>query len=112
MLRVLNQEIQTTEHERFGVSAFIIMTHGTENFIYGTDSHLVKLSDILDLMSPYTFKAMAGKPKIVVIQACSGGEFIIQLVHYFFLILRWSWLLHLTPICFLISILVYLYIRW
>jgi len=75
MLHVLNREIQNTEHERFGVSTFIIMTHGTENFLYGTDSHPVKLSDILDLMSPYTFKAMAGKPKIVVIQACSGGEF-------------------------------------
>jgi len=72
---VLNREIQNTEHERFGVSTFIIMTHGTENFLYGTDSRPVKLSDILDLMSPYAFKAMAGKPKIVVIQACSGGKF-------------------------------------
>jgi len=74
---VLKKEIQNPEHERFGVSAFIIMTHGAENLIYGTDSRpvTVRLSDILDLMSPYTFKAMAGKPKMVVIQACSGGEF-------------------------------------
>jgi len=75
MLHVLNRDVQNTEHERFGVSAFIIMSHGAENLIYGTDSRPVKLSDILDLMSPCTFKAMAGKPKIVVIQACSGGEF-------------------------------------
>ena len=35
----------------------------------------VDLMEIRDLLSPHNFPAMKGKPKLMVIQACSGGEF-------------------------------------
>jgi len=74
MLEDIERETQHPNYETLGVSVLVIMTHGTENQVYGKDGRPVQLTDIYDLISPYRFKSMAGKPKIVIFQSCAGGE--------------------------------------
>ena len=55
---------------------FVIMSHGTRgDIILDRNGQPVDLMKIKDLLSPYDFPAMSGKPKLMVVQACSGGEF-------------------------------------
>jgi len=54
------------------------MMHGTGRELHGKDGRPAKLTDVYDLMSPYRFKSMAGKPKLVIIQACTGSKFKFQ----------------------------------
>jgi len=52
------------------------MTHGgVNNYIYGVDGKRVKLTDVYDLLTPLKFPGMTGKPKIVILEACSGSKF-------------------------------------
>lgn len=74
MLTDIENETQQQDYEGLGASALVIMTHGTKDQIYGKDGRPIELSDIFDLMSPYNFQYMAGKPKIIIIQACAGGK--------------------------------------
>jgi len=54
----------------------VIMTHGdVDSFIYGVDGKRVKLTDVYDLLTPLKFPGMSGKPKIVILEACSGSKF-------------------------------------
>lgn len=76
MLNVIKEETKHGEHKGYGAFVLVIMTHGTENDVYGKDGLPIKHSDIFDLMSPYKFPALAGRPKILIFQACSGGIFI------------------------------------
>ena len=50
----------------------ILLSHGTESGIYGTDGFEVDLNDILSQFDNKNCKAMRGKPKIFVVQACRG----------------------------------------
>lgn len=53
----------------------VLMSHGTRNDeIFDSNNHRVKLSDLHELLSPKYFPAMEGKPKVTIVQACSGGE--------------------------------------
>jgi len=53
----------------------VIMTHGgVGGFIYGADMKRVKLTDVYDLLTPLNFPGMAGKPKIVILETCSGSK--------------------------------------
>ena len=68
------EETQHPDHKDYGMFILIIMSHGAPNdCIVGTDGKSVTLKDIVDLLSPIKFPMMSGKPKLVVIQACSGG---------------------------------------
>ena len=51
------------------------MSHGKKgNIILDVDKKPVDLATIYKPLSPANFPAMAGKPKMVIIQACSGGK--------------------------------------
>ena len=53
----------------------ILMSLGKRNdIILDIERKPIKLMDIYDLLSPINFPAMAGKPKLVIVQACSGGS--------------------------------------
>jgi len=63
------------EHTDLGCHVLVIMTHGgLNNHIYGIDLKRVKLTDVYDLLTPFNFTGMAGKPKVVILEACSGGK--------------------------------------
>jgi len=75
MLTTIKDEVQRKEHEDLGCHALVIMAHGGEdNYIYGVDMKRVKLTDVYDLLTPLNFSGMAGKPKIVILETCSGSK--------------------------------------
>lgn len=50
------------------------MSSGTENIcVFGTDGKPVKLTKVYHLISSSKFPGMAGKPKMLVVETCSGG---------------------------------------
>ena len=56
---------------------FVIMSHGIRgDYVLDRERQPVDLVKIRDLLSPHHFPAMKGKPKLIIIQACSGGWFI------------------------------------
>ncbi|XP_067950830.1 caspase-3-like isoform X2 [Watersipora subatra] len=74
MINIIQKETEPNINNAFGMFVLIIMTHGTETELYGSDGRPVKRSKIMDLLTAYRFPAMAGKPKLLILQACSGGR--------------------------------------
>jgi len=75
MLSAVKSEVKKKEHEDLGCHVLVIMTHGgLNNHILGTDLKRVKLPDVYDLLTPLNFPGMAGKPKVVMLEVCSGGN--------------------------------------
>ena len=69
-------DAQTGEsvHKDLSCFALVVTSHGGEGSIVGSDHRHIKITDMLELLSPKNFPEMKGKPKIVIIQACAGGE--------------------------------------
>lgn len=61
-------------HYRLGTFVLVLSSHGGDGCVIGSDGINLKLTDIYNLLSPKNFPAMKGKPKMIIIQACSGGE--------------------------------------
>lgn len=59
----------TTKYDALVV---ILLSHGTESGIYGTDGLEVDLNDILSYFDNKKCKQMLGKPKVFIVQACRG----------------------------------------
>jgi hypothetical protein len=60
------------EHDALFV---FILSHGNEHGIYGTDGFVIDVdSDVLSCFDNKNCKAMKGKPKVFVIQACRGNS--------------------------------------
>ena len=54
----------------------VLMSHGgRDNLIYDSNNQPVSLVNIQDMLSPKNFPAMKGKPKLMIVQACSGGKY-------------------------------------
>ena len=73
MLRGIQEEITHPGHSTYGMFVLVIMTHGSATHLYGADGRGIEISRIYDTMSAYSFGKMAGKPKLIILQACSGG---------------------------------------
>ncbi|XP_067930853.1 caspase-3-like [Watersipora subatra] len=74
ILKEIEEETKREEHHKLGMFVLIIMSHGTDGDMI-TDHHGEQFSlvSIRDSLSPQRFPAMAGKPKLIIVQACSGG---------------------------------------
>lgn len=59
----------------------VLSSHGHEGSISGSDGKHVTITELMELLSPKNFPAMRGKPKLVIIQACAGGE-LNNLIHF------------------------------
>lgn len=59
----------TIKHDALVV---ILLSHGTESGIYGTDGVEVDMNDILTYFDNKKCKNMMGKPKVFIVQACRG----------------------------------------
>ena len=71
----ITEETQREEHRRLSMFILVLMSHGTRgNVIIDSQSQPIDLIDIQDLLSTKKFTAMKGKPKVMIVQACSGGE--------------------------------------
>ena len=79
--REIQEETKRAEHKSCGMFVFIIMSHGMRgDIILDRDNQEVDLMEIKDLLSPRKFPAMKGKPKLMIVQACSGSKFIWLLI--------------------------------
>ena len=77
----LDGEIANPEYTQREYSMFIliVLTHGdTGGVLYNPDSSITHLNDIYRKLSPDKFKHFEGKPKLVIVQACSGTGDIIM----------------------------------
>ena len=73
--REIQEETKRDEHKHLGMFVFVIMSHGMRgDVILDRHNQEVDLMKIRDLLSPHVFSAMRGKPKLMIVQACSGGE--------------------------------------
>lgn len=52
----------------------ILLSHGTESGIYGTDGIEVDINEMLTYFDNKKCKQMMGKPKVFIVQACRGRE--------------------------------------
>lgn len=57
---------------KYDALVVILLSHGTESGIYGTDGLEVDLNDILSYFDNKKCKQMLGKPKVFIVQACRG----------------------------------------
>lgn len=74
MMDIIREETKRPEHKRLGMFAVVLMAHGySGDVVFGSDEKPVYLADVRRILSAANFSAMAGKPKLMVILACSGG---------------------------------------
>ncbi|XP_067947674.1 malignant fibrous histiocytoma-amplified sequence 1 homolog [Watersipora subatra] len=75
IFREIKEETQREEHECLSMFVLVIMSHGqTGDMILDSKGHPFSLADIKNMLSPLNFPSMAGKPKLLIIQACSGEK--------------------------------------
>ena len=60
--------------ERHSSVVVVLMSHGDNNGIYGTDEQIVRLNEIQDKFTGRNCPALVDKPKIIFIQACRGRK--------------------------------------
>ena len=61
------------DHED-SMAVLVVLSHGETECIYGVDGNTVEINLLKRLLDERNCKLMENKPKLVVIQACQGGE--------------------------------------
>ncbi|KAF6026533.1 hypothetical protein EB796_015160 [Bugula neritina] len=74
ILECIQSETRDEIHNTYGMFFLLLFAHGANGMIHGVDSQPVYLTQIYSLINSTNFPNMAGKPKVVVIQACRVGE--------------------------------------
>ena len=72
-----NALIQFSKHPKLDCtdSVFVvIMTHGELGVIYGTDGRTYNIDHLYEHLGTKNCPALLNKPKIIIIQACRGGD--------------------------------------
>lgn len=59
---------------KYDALVVILLSHGTESAIYGTDGIEMDLNDIISMFDNKRCKQMIGKPKVFIVQACRGSK--------------------------------------
>ena len=71
----IKEETERGDHRNLGMFALVLMSHGKGgDVILDSQCQPVRLAQIRKLLSPSHFPAMKGKPKLLIVQACSGGK--------------------------------------
>ncbi|XP_034988803.1 caspase-7 isoform X1 [Zootoca vivipara] len=68
------KEVALESHSDAACFACILLSHGDEGFIYGTDGAMA-IKDLTSLFRGDKCPSLIGKPKLFFIQACRGSEF-------------------------------------
>lgn len=72
---VLQKETEDPLHRGADCFVLIILTHGTNDGVYGVDGSVVSLEEIKTSLDGQHFPEMADKPKLLFIQACRGEDY-------------------------------------
>ncbi|XP_067947132.1 cell death protein 3-like [Watersipora subatra] len=75
MLRAIHEETEVEDHKDYGMFVLVVMTHGNETHLYGTDQQAIPRSSVYDLLSPRCFPHMAGKPKLLIFESSYGNSY-------------------------------------
>ncbi|KAK3105001.1 hypothetical protein FSP39_014925 [Pinctada imbricata] len=75
MLADIVEEIYKPDHKDADCFILVIMTHGCREGVYGVDGEVLSIDKVKDLINGNNFLVMAGKPKLVFIQACRGEQY-------------------------------------
>ncbi|XP_007259314.2 caspase-7 isoform X1 [Astyanax mexicanus] len=70
----LLKEVSEEDHSDSSCFACILLSHGEEGMIYGTDGAM-PIKSMTSLFRGDMCKSLVGKPKLFFIQACRGSEF-------------------------------------
>nr|CDS30656.1 caspase 2 [Hymenolepis microstoma] len=70
----LSSFVKNPVHYSVDAGGLIVMSHGVQDYIYTSDGKLFSINDILEAFTNKSFPAMAGKPKLILFQACRGEE--------------------------------------
>ena len=68
------EELSSRDHSAYNAFILVILSHGTEDGVYGMDDQLISLDDIKNLFDGEKCRSLNDKPKMFFIQACQGGE--------------------------------------
>lgn len=71
-MRAVLKQVSTRCLSKHDALIVILLSHGTESGIYGSDGIEVDLNDILTYFDNRRCKQMIGKPKVFIVQACRG----------------------------------------
>lgn len=94
--QLVDSRTRTPVHSALGMFVLVMMSHGDTGTIIakeGNEHKHIKLVDIYRLLSPKNFPAMKGKPKMVILQACSGGllnRMFLSLAHFMLVLCPWT----------------------
>ncbi|ERE72252.1 caspase-14-like protein [Cricetulus griseus] len=67
------QQIIDNWEEPVSCAFVVLMAHGEEGLLEGEDKKMVRLEDLFEVLNNKNCKALRGKPKVYIIQACRGG---------------------------------------
>ena len=71
----IDKDTRESVHSNLGMFVLVLMSHGGYGTLQVGRHDVIKLVDIYRLLSPQNFPAMKGKPKMIILQACSGGVY-------------------------------------
>lgn len=74
MLLTLRDFAQLAHHKSVDSCVVILLTHGLEGQIYGSDAKLINLSEVFNFFDGNFCPGLQGKPKFFLVQACRGGK--------------------------------------
>ncbi|KAL5013987.1 hypothetical protein ScPMuIL_008257 [Solemya velum] len=72
IMDLLDKERRNHEHQNSQCFVCIILTHGSQEGVYGTDGVVVTVKKITDKFDGQNCPNLKGKPKLFFIQACQG----------------------------------------
>ncbi|KAK9512834.1 hypothetical protein O3M35_001164 [Rhynocoris fuscipes] len=73
MINIIQEKIKMFFKPNHSVFVLIILSHGTKDFVYGSDSKPVS---IIRIESCLKIPQLEVKPKIIIIQACQGDDYV------------------------------------
>ncbi|KAF6024249.1 hypothetical protein EB796_017436 [Bugula neritina] len=75
MLLTLRDFAQLPHHKSVDSCVVILLTHGLDGQVYGSDAKLINLSEVLNFFDGNVCPGLQGKPKFFLVQACRGESF-------------------------------------
>lgn len=73
MLAAAQKFAQDERHGHCHSCVVVVLTHGGENVLIGSDSEPANITAFVDCFNTVNAKGLAGKPKIFIFQACRGS---------------------------------------
>ncbi|XP_007905079.2 caspase-3 [Callorhinchus milii] len=67
-------DVSMKDHTEMASFVCVILSHGEEGLIYGTDG-AIKFNELIRVFKGNNCKTLLGKPKMFFVQACRGNEF-------------------------------------